>query len=76
MYFIVHLYGAFTHFQISDLIFLKTTIMMIITTSLSCTGNLQFTKTCHESSYTILMTSLWGVKCFSHLIAEKAEAQR
>lgn len=24
MYFIVYLYGAFTHFQISDLVFLKT----------------------------------------------------
>lgn len=52
----------------------------MITTLLSCTGSLHkpimFTKTCHESSYTILMTSLWGVKCFSHLIAEKAEAQR
>lgn len=75
MYFIVHIYGAFTHFQISDLTFLKTTIM-VISTSLSCTGNLQFTKTCHESSYTILMTSMWDVKCFSHLIAEEAEAQR
>lgn len=34
-------------------------------------------KTCsYESSHTILMTSLWDVKCFPHLIAKTSEVQR